>query len=96
MPAQGAVSIASTATVIAASNEGRTHIKWVNTSAVTIWIGLDSTVTTASGDPFEPGEHFISERLTTNHDTYYTGAYYGIVTTGTADSRVIEQERIRR
>tara|TARA_R100001086_G_scaffold246609_1_gene179134 strand:- start:649 stop:939 length:291 start_codon:yes stop_codon:yes gene_type:complete len=86
-----AVSVGTTATAIAVTNYKRISLIIENNSAQVVRIGDGSGVTVASGialDPgikmkweFEGGEH---------HQFFYRGDIYGIVSTGTADVRVIE------
>lgn len=78
-----AVSVGSTATALPASPAaGRSVIIIANNGSQTVYIG-DLTVTTAIGIPLVPGAYFIA-------DAGSNIAFYGRVTSGTADCRVME------
>lgn len=90
-----AVSITTAATVIVAASTqsgGRIGLFILNNSTTTVYIGPDSTVTTANGFPLLAGEKFILQNDTPNPQYFYTGAVYGIVATGTADVRYWEMQ----
>ncbi len=75
----GAVNVGTTATIIVGSQPTRTGFIIANNSTKTIYLGGDS-VTTANGIPLEPGACYENQ--------IWTGAFYGIVESGTANVRV--------
>lgn len=77
--AYGSIDIASTATLIRASDADRVTMMLYNNSAVTIYLGTSGV--TASGYPLLVGKDKTIED---------TNAVYGFVTSGTADLRYIE------
>jgi len=82
---EGALSVGTTATLVKSATTVLTHRKafiLYNNSALPVYLG-SSTVTTSSGIPAQPGETIIVG--TTEECTWY-----GIVSVGTADCRVIE------
>lgn len=79
----GNISIGTSATSIVSSNTDRATIRLNNNDTVTIYLGGDASVTTSNGYPVEPGATYIENN--------YTGAIYGIVTSGTADLRYSEE-----
>jgi hypothetical protein len=97
MPVPKAVTIPATVggIQIVAANPSRIYLKWQNTSAVTVYIGHDNTVTIENGIEYKTGTEFEEKRIGLNDPTHYQGAYFGIVATGTADSRVDERDRAR-
>lgn len=78
-----AVSVGAAATALpAAPAAGRSVIMIANNGAQTVYIG-DLTVTTAIGLPLAPGAVFVA-------DAGDAIAFYGRVTAGTCDCRVME------
>ncbi len=81
-PVTTSVSCATTATAAPASIlTNRTTLTVINNSTATIYLG-GSAVTTATGIPLLPGASFM--------DDVSNATYYCIVTSGTADLRVLE------
>jgi hypothetical protein len=83
----GNVSVTSTATLILAANNERKGSLIVNNDAtVSMYIGMDANVTTSNGLP-------IGARSTFNNsgqNALWKGAIYGIVASGTVDTRYWE------
>lgn len=77
------VSVTTTATVIAAANNGRQSLLIKNIGAATVYIG-PSGVTTATGYPLDAGE--VLEL------SGQTGAVYGRVAAGTNLVRTLEEQ----
>lgn len=78
--ANGAVSVASTATVILAASDLAKKRIIKNNGTQTVYLG-DASVTTANGMPIDPGEAWVDEDG--------CDAWYGIVASSTADVRYI-------
>ena len=78
----GSVSVGTSATQILASNSNRKALIIYNNGDTTVYIGLDSNVTTTSGMPLPPYAYM--------HVKDYTGPVYGIVSSGSADVRYVE------
>lgn len=87
----GAVSVTNTATLIVAANTKRRSITIVNDSSSTIYIGPDSSITTANGTPLYGRQTRTEGR---NIPEGYQGDIYGIVASGTADTRYWEVESL--
>ena len=92
--AYGAITVPATANgiQIVAKNLSRIQILLYNNSAVTIFLGEDTNVTTSNGYPFLSGRE---KTIGFNGDAdafplSYRGAIYGIVATATADLRYWE------
>jgi hypothetical protein len=82
-----AVSVSSSATALPTTPiAGRTSICLFNNGAATVFIG-PSGVTTSNGFPLAPGAAFCDDANTRSGAAQ---AYYGIVATGTAEVRVLE------
>lgn len=75
----------SGATVILAANTWRTGITLYNNGSVTVYIGTDSSVATATGMPMAAGASYDF-----NGWQSYKGALYGIAASSTADMRYLE------
>lgn len=78
----GSVQPTTAATLIVSANPGRTSLTLRNAGSVTVYLGRDAAVTTATGYPLEAGEVL--------EDTDSIDAYYGIAASGTGDIRSIE------
>lgn len=81
--ANGAVSVASTATVILAASDLWKKRIIKNNGTQTVYLG-DASVTTANGLPIDPGEAFVDEDG--------CDAWYGIVASSTADVRYVSYQ----
>lgn len=78
--AYGAVSVTTAATLIRPSAAGRANVMVKNNDpALVLYVGFDSSVTTATGFPIGPGEAVWWGD--------YTGAVYGIAPSATIDTR---------
>lgn len=84
MASQAAVSAGTTATLAVSS--GWSRFKLLNNSAVIVYYGYTSAVTTATGSPIAAGAS-ISD--TVPFVTSEAPAIYVVVATGTADCRVL-------
>jgi hypothetical protein len=82
----GAVSVASTATLIVASNPLRKGCLIVNNGAATIYLGMDANVTTVNGLPIASNGVFNNSGL----NDAYRGDIWGIIASSTADVRFWE------
>lgn len=77
-----AATVGTTATQILAANTSRLSVLIRNYGDDTVFLGSDSSVTTADGMPLRPGESFS--------DDQYTGTWYGISATSGQDVRAME------
>lgn len=75
----GSVTVGTSATQIELRKPHRVSFTIVNNSASTVYLGMDSTVTTSTGLPIVAGASFTED--------YYIGDLYAIVGSGTADLR---------
>lgn len=92
-------TIATTATAIVAKNLARIALLVRNNSAVTIYLGEDSSVTTSNGYPLEAGDEIVYENPGESSQLpagVYRGPLYGIVATGTADLRYMDHTLTRQ
>jgi hypothetical protein len=78
----GTVTVATTATLIAAAKPSRKSILIQNVSAQDVYVGYTSAVTTSTGIKISAGSGMS--------DDLYTGAIYGIVSATTSDVRYAE------
>jgi hypothetical protein len=86
-----AISVGNTATLIIAANTKRHSVVFSNEdTALVVYFGPDSSVTTANAPGLQPGCNFSEGSGATN---VWKGNIYGIVTAGTADVRVWEREQ---
>jgi len=92
MAAGVAVSVTTSATTLIAANPKRISLFVQNLHTVSIFFSETSGVTTANGLELKPNEMIVEEY--DGHETRYTGAYFGIVASGTADVRVWERTLI--
>ena len=81
----GTVSVADSATEIAASDTDRIQIIIRNEGSGTVFIGGNNSVTTSNGFPIKS-----NETLTIGD---YNGIIYGIVASGTSDVSFSEEEK---
>jgi hypothetical protein len=90
--AYGTKTIAATAggTLILNANPQRIGIILVNTSAETVYIGHDTSVTTANGIPLKTDMNLTES---SGGEKMYQGPYYGITATSTSDLRYDERTR---
>lgn len=79
---QTAVTSTSTATELAPDRAYRGAIMLINNSDQTVFIGYTSSVSTSNGIPLSPSAALMEDR--------WNGPIYGIVSSGSADMRVIE------
>ncbi|MHA1827079.1 MAG: hypothetical protein ACTSX6_00375 [Candidatus Heimdallarchaeaceae archaeon] len=79
----GAVSVGSSPTIIRSSNSARRSLIIQNNSTVDVYIGTDSSVTTSNGLKLLPDTSISITDSTTD--------WYGVVASGTADVRYIEE-----
>ena len=82
------VSVGNTATLILAANNNRRASMIINTSAGTVFIGMDVNVTTANGFPLLQNGSFNNS----GQNAVWKGVIYGIVASGTSDVRFWEFE----
>lgn len=69
------ISVASTPTLIIASNPERKGFMLANAGTSTVYIGMDANVTTSNGFPILSNAYLSSDDL----DGVWKGAVYGIV-----------------
>ena len=82
------VSVGTTATEIVGAETRRKALMLCNTEAsVLVYIGPDSSVTTANGMPLY---EFQNKEFTKSISEHWAGPVYGIVADGTADVRYWE------
>lgn len=81
----GALSVTDSATLIFSGSAARGGYIIHNASAVTIYIGGTSSVTTSNGIPLA-----ATEKILADGPAAYNGSLYGIVASGTADLRYLE------
>ena len=86
----GAVSVGVAATLITSANTKRRNVTIVNDSSGTIYIGPDSSITTANAIPMYGRQTRTEGRIPEG----YQGDIYGIVGAGTADIRYWEVESL--
>lgn len=83
----GTVSVGTTSILIIPANTARTEIQITNSSdTVVVYIGMDSSVTTATGLPFYENQ----ARGHARGFGTYLGDIWGIVASGSADVRFWE------
>lgn len=85
-PNYNSVSVGTGATVILASNPERNGFVVANTSAGTVFLGMDTSVTASNGVPVTQNSSVAIGGL----GTAYKGAVYGIVVSATSDVRFWE------
>ena len=86
--AYGTISVSATATQIVDAETNRKALMLCNTEASGIvYVGPDSSVTTANGMPLYEFQH---KEFTKNTPGYWSGPVYGIVASSTADVRYWE------
>ena len=87
MSSYGNVSVTTSATEIVPANVARREIDIANnSSSTTMYVGIDSSVTTSNGFPIYPRQN----RSKVDILTTYKGPIYGIVASGTVDTRYWE------
>lgn len=86
------VTVAATAggTLIIAPNPARLGVILTNTGTQTVYIGQDTTVTSANGVPLKQDSTLTEDNGGTK---MYCGPIYGITATSTADVRYWERTR---
>lgn len=80
-----AVSVANTATLIQAADSCYKGRVFQNLSDQNLFVGTTASVTTSNGICIGPGQPWSMG----GHMEGYRGEVYGIVATGTADTRVL-------
>ena len=86
-PTYGAVSVSTNPTVILASNPQRRGCLIVNNeTSATIYLGFDTSLTTANGLPLAAGASLNNS----DDSALWRGVIYGIVGSATADVRYWE------
>ena len=88
--AYNTVTITTTATLIIAANTNRIGLILVNTSAGTVYLADNNSVTTSNGIPLRENENLTEDSGGTK---MFPGDIYGIVGSGTADVRYWERTR---
>jgi hypothetical protein len=86
--AYGAVTVTTVATLILAANGKRLNSLIANNASQTVFLGPDSSVTTANGIPLQAGTMLKEDSGT---ERVWTGDVYGIVAATTADVRYWER-----
>ncbi len=82
----GAVTVTGAATQIMASNMERKGCVIVNNGAVTIYLGMDASVTSSTGLPLAAGATFGNS----NFYALWRGAIYGVTASSSSDTRFWE------
>lgn len=86
----GSRTVLTTATLIVSANEKRRNLSITNSSLYgVVYIGPDSSITTATGLPLYENSTRDQDRVPEG----YLGPVYGIVASGTADVRYWETTR---
>jgi hypothetical protein len=88
----GTKTIAATAggTLILSANPQRIGLILVNTGTETVYIGHDTSLTTANGIPLKTDMNLTEA---SGGEKMYQGPYYGITATSTSDLRYDERTR---
>lgn len=86
--AYAAKTIAATATLIVSANTNRKGIIFVNNSAVTIFVGPDSSISATNALPILAGQSYTED---SGADKMWLGDWYGIVSADTANLRYWER-----
>lgn len=82
----GTVTVTTSATLIVAANTQRRNLTVVNDGSSTIYIGPDSSITTANAIPLYGRQGRNQDKI----EEGYQGPVYGIIGSGTADVRYWE------
>lgn len=77
-----AVSVSTTATLLANVNTSRKSIVIYNNGPETVFLGYDTNVSFSTGIPLTSGSAYS--------DDTYLGSYFGITSSGTSDVRIGE------
>ena len=86
MASYGTITVSTSATkIISSGNKWRLGALIRNTSSTAVYLGFDSSVTTATGTPLNQNDVWE-----TNEPRVYQGDVYGIVSSSTADVRYEE------
>lgn len=90
--AYNTVTVASTAggTLIIAANPQRIGLIIVNTGTQTVYLGHDTSLTTANGIPLKTDMNLTESA---GGEKMYQGPFYGITSTSTSDVRYDERTR---
>jgi len=80
------ITVGITPTLIIAANCERKGVLIVNNGSVTMYIGPDSSITSANALPIFPGGSLDDSGLLDS----FRGSIYGIVASGTVDARYWE------
>ena len=90
-----AVSVGTSATVLVAENFERIGLIFDNQSSQTVEFGDASTLTFGNGITLPAGEKFVMDFEGGAYQYFSSVGFWGIVTSGTADVRVMELVRTR-
>lgn len=90
-----AVSVTTAATVLVAYNSERIGLIIDNQGSQTLYIGTDSSDTTASGITLAAGDKMIFDFDGGASQYFFQNGLWGIVASGTCDVRVMELVRTR-
>lgn len=82
----GAISVGATAILIMAANNERKGCVIFNNGANTIYLGMDSSVTSSTGLPLLANATFSNSNL----QALWRGAIYAITVSSTSDTRFWE------
>lgn len=82
----GAVSVTGSATLIVNTSRGRAGVLICNNGSTTVFLGLDSTVTSSTGVPLGGGSCYSGSSPT----EVWKGPVYGITASGSSDVRYQE------
>ncbi len=83
----GATTISATASVLLNANNARRGFVIANNGAVTIYVGLDATVSSSTGIQL-----LSQDRFDENGQDCYRGAMWAVTSTGSSDIRFWEWE----
>jgi len=93
--ATSAVSVGTSATSLVAENFERIYLTINNQSAVEVFLGDVSNVTTSSGIGLAAGAQLTFKYDGSIPQFFFQGQLWGVVTSSTADVRVMELVRTR-
>ena len=84
------VTVAATVTTLASKNYNRVELVLDNQSAQTVEFGDDAALTFGNGITLAAGDKAFFTQASSKAQYLFRGAIYGIVTSGTADVRVMD------
>lgn len=76
------VTVNTSATLLVATGTNRRSVLFVNNGSAVVWIAPDNTVAPGHGIPIPQYGYF--------YDDFSLSAWYGVVSTGTGDIRVLK------